>query len=250
MQSVTSRKQQTKYRIAENFRELVKIRFSRRKLSRIAHFSSAKGRYAPNFAEKTFAYSRKTAKFAKVFSLESFPLYGNRSIFSILLRPHFQVPLIGPVYSCSEQDSTNFIRDWRRDSQWAYHIQSEGFFNFHYIRAMYHAVASDHATPGWQMEGAQISYCTTLFICEISFAHISSSPCFSVFWTPFITPARSYIQTYTQRTYPRSQNYRKAPFTLVSCPDPTRGGRECGDVYPPDFSEKLKVSILFCAGRI
>ena len=43
------------------------------------------------------------------------------------LRPHFQVPLIGPIYSCSEQDSTNFIRDWRRDSQWAYHIQSEGF---------------------------------------------------------------------------------------------------------------------------
>ena len=53
------------YRIAGNFRwrnfcELVKIRFLR-----IARFCSTKGRHAPNFAEKTFAYSHKTAKFAK-----------------------------------------------------------------------------------------------------------------------------------------------------------------------------------------
>ena len=31
----------------------------------------------PNFTEKTFANSHKTSKFAKVFSLESFPLYGS-----------------------------------------------------------------------------------------------------------------------------------------------------------------------------
>jgi len=31
----------------------------------------------PNFAEKTFANSHKTAKFMIVFSLESFPLYDN-----------------------------------------------------------------------------------------------------------------------------------------------------------------------------
>ena len=67
------------YRIVGNFRwrnfcKLVKIRFSRRKLSRIVCFCSAKGCHAPDFAEKTFAYSHKTAKFAKVF--ESFPLYG------------------------------------------------------------------------------------------------------------------------------------------------------------------------------
>ena len=30
----------------------------------------------PNFVEKTFAGDSKTAKFVKVFSLESFPLYG------------------------------------------------------------------------------------------------------------------------------------------------------------------------------
>ena len=30
----------------------------------------------PNFTEKTFANSHKTVKFVKVFSLESFPLYG------------------------------------------------------------------------------------------------------------------------------------------------------------------------------
>ena len=31
---------------------------------------------SPNFAEKTFAKSHKISKFTKVFSLESFPLYG------------------------------------------------------------------------------------------------------------------------------------------------------------------------------
>ena len=30
----------------------------------------------PNFLEKTFANSHKTTKFAKLFSLESFPIYG------------------------------------------------------------------------------------------------------------------------------------------------------------------------------
>ena len=45
--------------------------------SRIAHFCSAKGRHTPNFEEKTFVYSHKITKFAKVFSLKSFPLYGS-----------------------------------------------------------------------------------------------------------------------------------------------------------------------------
>ena len=34
-----------------------------------------KERHGPNFVEKTFANSHKIVKFAKVFSLESFPLY-------------------------------------------------------------------------------------------------------------------------------------------------------------------------------
>ena len=42
------------------------------KLSRIARFCRAKGRHAPNFTEKTFVYSHKTVKFAKVFSLKKF----------------------------------------------------------------------------------------------------------------------------------------------------------------------------------
>ena len=47
----------------------MKIRFSRRKLSRIARFCSAKGRHPPNFAEKSISLTHKTAKFApsKVF---------------------------------------------------------------------------------------------------------------------------------------------------------------------------------------
>ena len=53
-----------------------KIKFLRRKLSRIVTFAALKDATPSNFAEKTFANSYKTAKFAKVFSLESFPLYG------------------------------------------------------------------------------------------------------------------------------------------------------------------------------
>ena len=53
-----------------------KIHFSQRKRSRIAPFSCANGCHAPKFREITFTNSHKTTKFAKVFSLESFPLYG------------------------------------------------------------------------------------------------------------------------------------------------------------------------------
>ena len=74
------------YRIAGNFRGRKLSRIGgnsifAEKLLRIARFCSAKGRHAPNFAEKTFAYSHKTVKFAKVFSLESFPLYGTVFIY-------------------------------------------------------------------------------------------------------------------------------------------------------------------------
>ena len=69
------------YRLAENFRG--------RKVSRIGEkynfhgenfcglltFAVPKDTTPPNFAEKTFANSHKTTKFAKVFSLESFLLY-------------------------------------------------------------------------------------------------------------------------------------------------------------------------------
>ena len=43
-------------------------RFARNKTHHVCH--------TPNFAEKTFADGRKSAKFAMVFSLESFLLYG------------------------------------------------------------------------------------------------------------------------------------------------------------------------------
>ena len=52
------------------------MRFSWRKLSQIARFCLAKRCHTPNFAEKTFTYSHKTAKFVEVFSLKSFLLYG------------------------------------------------------------------------------------------------------------------------------------------------------------------------------
>jgi len=54
-----------------------KILFSQRKFSQIARFCHTKECHVPNFAEKTFANSYKTAKFAKVFSLKGFLLYGS-----------------------------------------------------------------------------------------------------------------------------------------------------------------------------
>ena len=54
--------QLVKYDCRENFRGLLA-------------FAVGKDATPPNFVEKTFAYSNKTAKFAKVFSLESFLLY-------------------------------------------------------------------------------------------------------------------------------------------------------------------------------
>ena len=61
---------ETWYRIAVYFR--------RRKLSQIACFCHTRRHHDPNFAEKTFAYSHKTTKFAKVFSLGRFSLYPQR----------------------------------------------------------------------------------------------------------------------------------------------------------------------------
>ena len=55
-----------------------KIQFLQRKLSPIARFCSTKGATPPNFMEKTFANSHKTAKFVKVFSLKGFLLYSRR----------------------------------------------------------------------------------------------------------------------------------------------------------------------------
>jgi len=71
-----------KYRIAGNFRgrKLSRIGekydFHGENFSQIARFATRKDAIPPNFAEKTFANSHKTVKFTKVFSLESFPLYG------------------------------------------------------------------------------------------------------------------------------------------------------------------------------
>ena len=46
------------------------------KLSRIARLCHAKEYHAPKFRREDFTNSQKTVKFANVFSLESFPLYG------------------------------------------------------------------------------------------------------------------------------------------------------------------------------
>ena len=61
----------------ENFRKLVKNTIAVDKtFVNLACFCRAKDTMPTNFAEKTFANSHKTVKFTKVFSLESFSLYG------------------------------------------------------------------------------------------------------------------------------------------------------------------------------
>ena len=74
-----------------------KIQSLHRKLLRIARFCCAKGHYAPNFVEKTFTDSHKTVKFAEVFSLKSFPLYGtlSKNLTVIIERQHQYSSLLG-----------------------------------------------------------------------------------------------------------------------------------------------------------
>ena len=69
------------YRIVGNFQwkktfaKWWKYDFRGENLRGLLVFCRAKGCHAPNFAEKTFAYSNKTVKFMKVFSLKSSSLY-------------------------------------------------------------------------------------------------------------------------------------------------------------------------------
>ena len=53
-----------------------KYNFRGENFRRLLTFAAPKDATPPNFVEKTFTNGHKTAKFAKVFSLESFPLYG------------------------------------------------------------------------------------------------------------------------------------------------------------------------------
>ena len=71
------------YRIAGNFRGRKLSRIGEKYDFRRENFRGLLACAAPkdatplNFAEKTFTNSHKTVKFSKVFSLESFPLYGS-----------------------------------------------------------------------------------------------------------------------------------------------------------------------------
>ena len=73
------------YCIAGNFwgRKLLQIYekydFCVENFCRLLAFSPPKSTMLPNFVEKTFANSYKTAKFARVFSFDSFPPYGMSS---------------------------------------------------------------------------------------------------------------------------------------------------------------------------
>ena len=77
------RKKVRRYRMretseGENFRELVKNTILWRKCSRIAHLCRTKEHLTPKFCKKISMNRHKTAKFVKVFSLESFPQYGRQ----------------------------------------------------------------------------------------------------------------------------------------------------------------------------
>ena len=61
-----------------NFCELVESKIFMETNFREILTGAAKRCHPPNFMEKTFVNSHKTLKFAKVFSLESFPLYSTQ----------------------------------------------------------------------------------------------------------------------------------------------------------------------------
>ena len=60
-----------------------KYDFRRENFCRLLTF--AKECHVPNFVEKIFVYCHKTVKFAKVFSLKSFPLYGSLPVTNLRL---------------------------------------------------------------------------------------------------------------------------------------------------------------------
>ena len=80
----------------------------RRENSQIVCFCCA---MLPNFAEKTCANSYKTAKFTKVFSLESFPLYGT-NLADIILAAGFlgvwSTLQLCICYSCSSGEDNRW----------------------------------------------------------------------------------------------------------------------------------------------
>ena len=92
----------------KSFANLWKIQFSR-KLLQIVSFCCANRCHAPKISQKiTFTNSHKTAKFAKVFSLESLPLYG-------MLVPHLVKDIFGiknvqnfALQVCSKQWSSTY----------------------------------------------------------------------------------------------------------------------------------------------
>ena len=110
----------------------MKIEFSQRKLSRIAH---AKGCHAPKFHGENFSeYSYKTVKFTKVFSLESFPLYGT-SLDRVCTEEDATPPDIYLTWYvtvqrftyCKRQTLRRVIRAWARGCQYDC-ITSRPFF--------------------------------------------------------------------------------------------------------------------------
>ena len=70
------------------------MRISRRNFHRLPQAKHKLVRHAQNFVEKTFADDSQTLKFAKVFPLESFPLYSiSASLYSIIFFFFFFVAL-------------------------------------------------------------------------------------------------------------------------------------------------------------
>ena len=112
----------------------MKIEFSQRKLSRIAHFCHAKDATPQNFTEKTLANSYKTVKFTKVFSLESFLLYGT-SLDRVCTEEDATPPDIYLTWYvtvqrfayCKRQTLRRVIRAWARGCQYDC-ITSRPFF--------------------------------------------------------------------------------------------------------------------------
>ena len=69
----------------KTFTDWWKYDFRGENFSGLLAFAAPKDAMPPNFTEKTFANSHKTVKSAKVFSLESFPLYDRKILHLLLL---------------------------------------------------------------------------------------------------------------------------------------------------------------------
>ena len=115
----------------------------------------AKGHHTPNFVEKTFRNSHKTAKFAKVFSLEKY--------FQIYIIPLGYFKLSAFQQGISNHQSQHMNVAARPEDWFYFSLITQQLFEHHYYQLNYAAQTS--ADPD-KIQHTQLLICTNLRVTD------------------------------------------------------------------------------------